>query len=91
MRLQGEVSTRRSQQQLVARTAKLAVLRGGTVIVVSIDMAICVKLCVLCIDIESFHRFIDISYWSKAVFILITVICVTQLPMLPLKFCFRDK
>jgi hypothetical protein len=88
MRLQGGSSTRRSQQQLVARTAKLALRRGGTYLVVSIDMALCVKLCVLCIDIESFHRFMDVSYWSKAVFNLITVVCVTKLPKLPLKFCF---
>ena len=59
MRLQEGLSTRRSQQQLVARTAKLAVHHGGTVIMVSIDMALCIKLCVLCIDIESFHRFTD--------------------------------
>jgi hypothetical protein len=47
MRLQGGLSTRRSQQQLVARTAKLAVRHGGKVILVSIDMAaLCIKLCV---------------------------------------------
>jgi len=53
MRLQGGLSTRHSQQQLVARTAKLAVRYASTVIVVSVDMAKCVKLCVLYIDIES--------------------------------------
>jgi len=37
MRLQGGLRTRRSQQQLVARIAKLAVRHGSTVIVVSID------------------------------------------------------
>jgi hypothetical protein len=58
---------------------------------VSIDMEICVKLCVLCIDIELFNRFMGISYWSKAIFNLITIICVTELPRLPSEFCFRDK
>jgi hypothetical protein len=91
MRLQGGLSTRRSQQQLVARTTKLAVLHGATVIVVSIVKALCIKLCVLCVDVELFHRLMDISYWSKEFFDLIIVICVTKLPRLPLKFCFHDE
>ena len=66
-RLQGGLNTRRLQQQLVARTAKFEVGRDCAVIVVSTDMALCVTLCVLCIDIESFHRLMDILYWSKAV------------------------